>query len=115
MDDDDLIVLNAFGQRTEWRFPEHLSECPVQACPAIRNRSAAILHFKREHAQHYIHCSICDKAIKGSYFKEHYRKIHRNVKMQFDFIEKPKQSEQQMPETNKVSIFSKNKTQIYLK
>lgn len=92
-----------------WRFPQNVKQCPVWGCNSIsEDRSTAIAHYKKKHANYSILCLICNKPICASHMsvlKNHYRKVHPNEKMQVDFTEKPKHSEQQMPQTNKVSIF----------
>lgn len=98
-------MLSGSSQRTEWKFPKSLSKCPVQYCrPQTGNRSAAIAHFRSQHAMYYTRCSICDKPIMAKNFKRHCRTVHSNVEMHFDMNKKPKHSEQEKHETNMVRI-----------
>lgn len=63
-DEDDMITLYGCSQTTYWRFPENMTLCPVSSCnETFEVRSEAIKHFRESHAQHSIHCSICEKVI----------------------------------------------------
>lgn len=82
---DDLIISNGFGVTTCWRYPEDINYCLNLGCGLIfENRSDAIKHYKRQHADHFVFCSICTKPVSVDNFKRHCKNIHRNGEIPTD-------------------------------
>lgn len=119
--EDDLITISGLNWITEWKFPKNLTQCPVHRCNQdlgcnnqLEIRSAAISHFKERHAKRAVFCFICEKLIicwfKSS-FDRHYRRIHPNKKIPFNFMEykwqKMKYAGQKKWQTEKVGIICK--------
>lgn len=87
-EDGDLITLRGCGLTTHWRFPTNVTDCPVQKCPRkFKHRLDAIAHYKADHAENAIYCSICKKPISvgcPKHFKLHYNRMHPDIKVPFE-------------------------------
>lgn len=80
--DNDFIILNAFGKIAKWRFPDTL-DCPSKRChKKFSNRPAAISHYQTNHvAKNAILCTICKKPVNVRFLGDinsHYRK-HKQI------------------------------------
>lgn len=78
---DDLIVLGKkCNQINYWRFPRRMTRCPSHRCTLdFGERSAAISHFRKLHADSYILCSFCAKPVyapNATKLKAHFKKFH---------------------------------------
>ena len=91
---DDLITLNGCGYITQWRFPRNQQQCPKHLCrQEFKSRAAAISHYQEKHANDAILCEICDKPIATGKIKrlrhlsflDHYKRLHPNTKIPYDF------------------------------
>lgn len=109
--EDDLITLRGCGIQTMWRFPEHLTSCPVLRCNfTTDSHSKLINHYKAKHAKHSILCDVCNKPIMAKqkhHFKRHFWRIHPNIKVSYglgnEMATKIKtQPVMQLPENKKV-------------
>lgn len=78
---EDMITLCGLDRITKWRFPKNLSHCPVMKCLlTFETRSAAIDHFKVEHAHNHTLCSLCNKPISvlnERNWSRHHKRVHR--------------------------------------
>lgn len=94
--ENDLITLRGCGKVTYWRFPPKLTHCPIKTCLIeFGVRSDAIRHYKNHHAHYAILCPVCVKPIacaNGGFFgiKKHYKKVHPNQALPYDFNAKTK-------------------------
>lgn len=78
-----MITIEGLGKIEKWRFPPHLNACPIQKCPSsIKNRSAAIAHFKNVHAKRATLCPMCKKLILNwnNNLEKHIKRMHPNAK-----------------------------------
>lgn len=102
--DDDLITLNGCGQITQWRFPKGMERCPLISCQELfDDRSEAIDHYKMQHAKKSILCYVCDIPIytySSKDFEAHFRRMHPDAEIPFQFNGRIKQEIQ----PNKVFI-----------
>lgn len=89
---DDMIALNGWGQTTYWQYPKQWKECPVGNCrKSFKLRLTAIAHYKKEHSQSAILCSLCDKPIcvnNIEAFQTHYQRKHPGVEVPSEFTAK---------------------------
>lgn len=90
-DIDDLITLNGGGYLTQLRFPPNQNQCPMRLCNAVfESRSAAISHYREQHANSSVLCDACNKPIALSKhlgnIRRHYRREHpgRNIPYKYD-------------------------------
>ncbi|XP_031628721.1 uncharacterized protein LOC116344364 isoform X2 [Contarinia nasturtii] len=86
IDEDDIIPLVARGIETYWSFPKSTGNiCPIGVCKLkCASREDAINHFKDQHANHSVLCSICDKPISvrsNADYKLHYQRLHPNKRV----------------------------------
>lgn len=106
---DDVIILKGFGKNTKWRFPKYITNCPVLGCGlAFATRFDAINHYKDQHVDHFILCSICVKPISSkslSQFKRHYTTIHPNERIPFDLDENGSSTDIQYSQNDEVRIY----------
>lgn len=93
MDDNDenVIVLEGFGQITKWRFPEDIKTCPMLRCDySFSTHSACRNHFKKVHAKKTVCCPECKKIYVASSphnFLNHFQNAHPKSRMPFNFGE----------------------------
>lgn len=92
VDDDeegDWITLNGCDKITRWQFPQNVTRCAEpRCCLDFEVRSAAITHYKDQHAAHAILCYICDKPIRAespNEYETHFDTIHPGVNVPFVF------------------------------
>lgn len=85
----DWITLSGCDKITRWQFPQNSTQCPEPTCcMEFEDRSAAIIHYDKQHSHNAILCYICDKPIPAmtpKEFETHYEKIHPNEKVPFVF------------------------------
>lgn len=86
---DDLIILNGCGYLTQWRFPTNQNQCPMHLCKEVfKSRSAAISHYREQHANHAVLCDVCNKPIaigrNLSNIINHYKRMHPNAKYPYE-------------------------------
>lgn len=93
---DDSIQLSGCGKITCWKFPLKSTRCPIGSCNLeCGYRSAAIQHYKKQHAQNSIFCYWCELPILAYHpndFKRHYKEEHKDMEMPFNFDTKIKYS-----------------------
>lgn len=89
---DDMIALNGWGQITYWQYPKQSSQCPVQNCrKSFKLRLTAIAHYKKQHSQSAILCSLCNKPICVNMidaFEIHHHRVHPGVEVPSEFTAK---------------------------
>lgn len=91
----DVITLKGCGVITQWTFPENQTRCPISGCwKLFDNRSIAIEHYKRSHSKKTILCFACNAPMcvyNDDDFENHYRRMHPDVEMPFQFNQKIKE------------------------
>lgn len=88
---DDMITLNGFGIQTVWQYPKNITYCTNRSCGCtFDNRSDAINHYKEQHADQFILCSVCTKPVAARSFIKHYKNIHPHNEIPADDIEMSK-------------------------
>ena len=85
--------MSGCGLSTSWNFPD-TTECPNRSCRRrFENRLETLEHFRDYHAKDAILCFLCDKPVSSPTsrcFIRHYRRIHPNEKVPYDFGEPEK-------------------------
>lgn len=109
-----MITLKAHGVVTHWEFPKRLRTCPITSCRKFSDdRSGAIDHFKLQHAENSILCSLCNKPVyckQKSHYASHYRSLHPEVKqIPFDFGQQREHSMKRAGPTKKYAFITKSK------
>lgn len=91
-EENDLIILEGCGQRTEYHFPKETTACPIYTCRKdFGIRALAIDHFKLQHSKHSIFCEVCQKVVKAkspASFLSHHKNMHPHVEPP-EFLTKP--------------------------
>lgn len=92
----DFIELSGCGLTTRWVPPKRLTKCPVRQCHAeVEDRTEIITHYREKHARSSILCQLCNTPICSSSSKnfiQHYKRMHQNTKVPYDFGRRGNQS-----------------------
>lgn len=92
-DIDFQITLSGCGQFTSWIFPD-IAQCPNASCKLeFKNRKKALDHFREVHASNAVLCFLCQKPISTRHHNDfiiHYRRIHPNKAVPYDFDKEEK-------------------------
>lgn len=88
-EEDDMITLHGCGQITYWRFPQNIKQCPKISClEDFDSRLDAIDHYRQQHAEKAILCTLCNKPIstlQAWNFEDHFRRMHPFKTIPYDF------------------------------
>lgn len=106
-----MITLKGHGVVTYWQFPKRVRTCPISSCRRFcTDRLAAMDHFKSQHAEHSILCTICKKPVvckQKSHYASHYHSLHPGVEqIPFDLSQKREHPIEKAAPTKKVCIYN---------